>query len=483
MSSSAQPATSTARVQADRRSAATTGGPAPVDIDTLLILGAGGDLTKRLLLPGLASLLASGWQPARRPTVLGAGLDVISEESWRTRVAEAFASAEVSGRRLAPTVRHSRYVQADVTAVDDLTRLLGECEGTPAIYFALPPAVTAKVCQALRAVELPAGTVLALEKPFGVDRETAAALNEAVSALVPEERVFRVDHFLGRGDVLNILGVRFANRLFEPIWNNNHVESIEIVYDESLGLEGRAGYYDRAGALVDMLQSHLLQVMSVLMMEPLATLDEQSFRDAKAAVLRSTRLMGTPTSASRRARYTAGTIGRRALTAYSREPDVVASRGTETLAEVVVEVQTWRWKGVPVRLRSGKALGEPRKEAVVTLKPVPHLPEGLVGRETLDSVTIGFKPPRLSLSIDVSGEGDPFDLENKDAVAEIGAGDLTAYGEVLAGILDGDPLLAVRADSAEECWRILDPVIAAWKRGEVPLDTYAAGSDGPRSWR
>ena len=452
-------------------------------IGTLLVLGADGDLTRRLLLPGLATLLASDWAPGRSPRLLGAGLGELSDAAWQQRVGEAFGAASVRGRRVTETARSSRYREADVTSVEDLRGLLEECEGTPAIYFALPPAVAARACQALRLLELPEGTVLAMEKPFGTDLDGARGLNELVATLVPEDQVFRVDHFLGRSDVLNILGVRFANRLIEPVWSNQHVDRIDIRYDESLALEGRAGYYDGAGALVDMIQSHLLQVMSLLMMDPISRIDERELRDAKAEILRATRLHGSARTASRRARYTAGELGGRRIGAYTREPGVDPSRRTETLAEVTFEVHTWRWAGVPVTLRSGKALGRPRKEAMVTFKPTPYLPEGLEGANSQDALTIGFKPARLALHLDVSGPGDPFDLESADVEAQLDPGDLPAYGEVLAGILDGDPLLAVRGDNAEECWRIVAPVLDAWRSDDVPMDTYPAGSDGPRGWR
>ena len=451
-------------------------------IQTLLVLGADGDLTRRLLLPGLAALLGSDWGDRRSIQLLGAGVTELSDKHWRHRVGDAFAQGG-RGARVSGTAQRSRYRTCDVTSVEELRSLLAECHGTPAVFFALPPTITARACQALWLVELPEGTVLAMEKPFGTDRAGARELNELVSTLVPETQVFRVDHFLGRSDVLNLLGTRFANRLLEPVWSSQHIESIEIVYDESLGLEGRAGYYDKAGALVDMLQSHLLQVMALLMMDPVSRVDERELRDAKGQVLRATRLRGRPREASRRARYTAGVLGGRKLGAYSREPGVVASRRTETLAELTVEVDTRRWAGVPVNLRSGKALGRPRKEAVVTLKPTPHLPTGLVGNDIRDQVTIGFKPARLAFHLNVSGPGDPFDLETATPSAELGDGDLPAYGEVLSGILEGDPLLAVRGDNAEECWRIVEPVLDAWQEEAVPLDTYAAGSDGPASWK
>ena len=194
-----------------------------------------------------------------------------------------------------------------------------------------------------------------LEKPFGTDEASAADLNAIIGRLVPEDQIHRVDHFLGKSTVLNLLGLRFTNRLFEPMWSADHVEQVDIVFDEPLGLENRARYYDGAGALVDMIQSHLLQVLALIAMDPPASLDARDLRDRKAEALRACRVWaGDPAARRRRARYTAGTIDGRRLPGYADEPGVDPARHTETLAEVVLEVDTWRWAGVPFRLRSGQ---------------------------------------------------------------------------------------------------------------------------------
>lgn len=453
-------------------------------VGTLVVFGGSGDLTSRLLLPGLATLLASDRnRAARPPLVLGVGRSEIPASRWRSTVKKALNSAGRDHHSFDEVVAKTRFITADVTDPVHLAEVLDQCEGTPALYFALPPAITEKACAALLGCDLPPDTLIVLEKPFGTDKRSAEQLNRLLTKIVPEQQIFRVDHFVGRSEVLNILGLRFANRLLDPVWSNQHIERIELVYDEDLALEGRAGYYDTAGAMADMIQSHLLQVMATLMMEPVASLDQVSFRDAKAEVLRATSLRGTPQQASRRARYTAGTIGRRKVPRYAQEPGVDPSRNTETLAEITVEVANWRWAGVPVTLRSGKALGSPRKEVVVTLKPVPHLPKGLRGAQTNDQIVIGLKPPRFAILMDINGPGDPFDLDAAMIESPLAEGQLTAYGEVLAGVLSGDPLLSVRGDTAVECWRIVEPVAKAWKADQVPLDTYPAGSDGPKKWR
>ncbi|MDX2377952.1 glucose-6-phosphate dehydrogenase [Microbacterium sp. LRZ72] len=446
---------------------------------TLLILGASGDLTSRLLLPALGQLLTR--EPQRRVHLQGAGREEWDDERWREVVRTSFAEggADAANEVIAST----SYRQADITKPADLRALIEGARGRLALYFAVPPAVAASACDALTHVPLPAGTVLALEKPFGVDEASALRLNQTLERLVPEHQIFRVDHFLGRSTVLNLLGVRFANRVLEPVWSAEHVESVMIRFDESLGLEGRAGYYDRAGALTDMIQSHLLQVLAFVAMEPPATLDEVDLRDATTAALRATALWDdAPRTASRRARYTAGTIDGRTLPSYVDEQGVDPGRGTETLAEMTCEVRTARWAGVPFTLRSGKALAEPDAEIVIRFRPVRHLPEGFTGAADGSVLRFSLGPDRMSLELNVNGAEDPFSLERTRLHAELGEGALRAYGEVLSGILDGDATLSVRGDAAVQCWRIVQPVLAAWQAGNVPLEEYPAGSTGPASW-
>jgi glucose-6-phosphate 1-dehydrogenase len=448
---------------------------------TLLILGASGDLAARLLMPGLGKLLTA--EPERKVQLIGAGSDDLSADDWKKRVTTSFESVDASGTAVEAILKDSVYLKADVTNGDDLRKLLAACDGKPALYFALPPAVTEKACAQLRKEDLPKGSILAMEKPFGHDEASAHALNERLLELVPEDNIHRVDHFLGRSTVLNLLGLRFANRIFEPLLSNEHVESIDIVYDEELSLENRARYYDHAGAFVDMIQSHLLQVMTVLTMEAPATLSALDIRDQKALVLRATHLwQDDPAAASHRARYTAGEIDGRKLPSYVDEEGVDPANDTETLAELIVEVRNWRWSGVPIRLRSGKAVGKRRQEMLVTFKPAQHLPDGFSGTENPDRLRLGIVPDNMALEINVNGPGEPFEIDRADVCVDFGAGALTAYAEVLSGVLSDDPTLSIRGDSAEQCWRIVQPVIDAWKAGTVPLEEYAAGSAGPEGW-
>ena len=370
-------------------------------------------------------------------------------ERLDTAASRAHCRASLDGKRELKRIRTSTsYHRLDVTSGGELASLLAGLEGPVAVYFALPPKISQLACEALTPEEVPAGTRLVMEKPFGSSEESARHLNKTLAALVPEDHIHRVDHFLGKATVLNILGLRFANTFLEPVWNREHIEKVEIIFDEDLALEGRARYYDGAGALRDMIQSHLLQIMALMAIEPPASVDERDLRDAVATLLRASNIKAPYAKNTRRARYSAGSIDGRKVPDYAKEKGVDPSRNTETLAEVRVDIDNWRWQGVPFLLRSGKALGSMRKEAIVTFRPVPHLPKGFTGVDSPNQLRIGFGPDTLQFDVDVNGPGNVLSLDRATLKAELSASDLLPYGEVLEGVLSGDPLLSVPGRTA-----------------------------------
>ncbi|GAA4729796.1 hypothetical protein GCM10023328_05650 [Modestobacter marinus] len=446
---------------------------------TFVVLGGTGDLTGRLLLPGLAQLLQADALDAD-VGVLAVGREDWSEQEYRewarTRLADHAPQVPEEARdRL---VDRLGYQRGDVTAADDLRQVLARVSGRPVVYLALPNTVFLPTLEALTGVELPEGTTIAVEKPFGRDEADARELNAVLHRLVPEERAFRTDHFLAKQTVLNVLGLRFANRLFEPVWNAAHVDRVEIVFDETLGLEGRAGYYDKAGALRDMLQNHLLQQLALVAMEPPTAVDGASLAARKADVLRAVRPPADLIRDTVRGRYTAGTVQGRELPDYTSEDGVDPARETETHAELTLTIDNWRWAGVPFRLRSGKALGASRREIAVWFKPVPHLAFGDQQLEP-DVLRLGLDPDHVTVELNLNGPGEPFDLERRALDIELPPNDLSAYGLLLREMLAGDTTLSISDVEAEQSWRIVEPVLAAWAAGEVPLREYPAGSAGP----
>jgi glucose-6-phosphate 1-dehydrogenase len=450
-------------------------------IDRLVIFGAAGDLTGRYLMPALARLLAAGAAPGGL-SVLGVALEDWDRARFRSHVAERLSrhAADVAASARDDLGARLDYRRVDVTDAAQVAAALAGEERAIVAYLALPPAMAAPTIEALHAAGIPAGSRIVVEKPFGVDLASAESLNRLIARRFSERAVFRVDHFLMKQTIQNVLGLRFANRIFEPIWNRDHVARVELTWDESGALDGRAGYYDRAGALRDMIQNHLLQLACLVGMEPPLTLDERDLRDRKVDLLRAVRRL-SPEEVARltvRARYGAGRVGERTAPAYVDEPGVDPARDSETFAQVTLFVDNWRWSGVPFVLRTGKALARDRREIVIEFRPVPHLafeptcPAPNVLRLQLD-------PDRMSLALNVNGAGDPFELEVVELDTDLAPQDLPAYARLLVEVLRGDLTLAIRGDEAEESWRIVEPILAAWERGVVPLGTYPAGSDGP----
>ena len=449
-------------------------------IERLVLLGATGDLTARYLLPGLAALRSGGH--------IGDGfrLTGVGREDWGDDGFRRWASAQLdqhapefpAAARQA-VVSASEYHRADVTDPAALAAVVSGA-GPVAAYLALPPSLFAATVAALHGAGLAPGSTIVLEKPFGEDLAQATELNTLLSGVFPEDAVFRVDHFLAMTTVQNILGTRLANRTLEPLWNSAHIAHIDIVWDETLALEGRAGYYDGVGALKDMLQNHLLQLLCLVAMEPPISLDARDLRDRKLDVLRSIRPLNDHDVLrhTRRARYTSGRIDGHSVPAYVHEDGVDPAHHTETFAELELRLDNWRWHDTTFRLRTGKALTRNRKDVAVHFRPVPHLPRGMHGDPQPNVLRFGLDPE--SVAVELSGIGarahtlDPLTL-----TAQLEPAELPAYGRLLLDVFNRDPTLSIRGDEAEESWRVVTPVLDAWAKDLVPLQEYPAGSDGP----
>jgi glucose-6-phosphate 1-dehydrogenase len=454
-------------------------------IETLVLFGATGDLAGRYLLPALAALYESRRLPDNFG-VVGAARDDWDDRAFR-RHAEERLEEHAAGLPFAARERvvgGLRYRQVDLEDAGSITRVIDTAGPEPlAAYLALPPALFPVVVTALTRVGLPRGSRVAVEKPFGEDLEGAIALNALLAELsgaAGEQVLFRVDHVLGMATVHNLLGLRLANRLLEPVWNGLHIEQIDVLWEETLALEGRAGYYDQTGALKDVMQNHMLQVLSLLAMEPPPSLHERHLRDAKVAVLRSIRppARGDMGSLTRRARYAAGRIGDRAVPSYADEQGVDPERGTETFAEVVLALESPRWAGTRFVLRAGKALGRRRKEAVVRFRPVTSPPFG--GEHVAGQLRIGVDGPEdVALQLAGRQAGAAAHLTPVMLTGKPPSSGLPPYGHVLLDLLGGDSALSVRGDEAEAAWRVVTPVLEAWADGGIPLDEYPAGSAGP----
>jgi glucose-6-phosphate 1-dehydrogenase len=435
----------------------------------LVILGFTGDLARRLLLPALLRLLARG--EVEGLEVLGLGKEAWSESEVLDRL-EAFLRA-LPGTDLkawADLRRRTRYLRAELTP-EGLQGLRG-LEGDAVLYLALPPALFAQAAEALGVLGLAQERTgfrrLVVEKPFGTDLVSAQALNRALHRHFREDQIFRMDHFLGKWAVENLLATRFGNRFLEPVWRGCYVDWVEITYAETLGLEGRAAYYDGAGALRDMLQNHLMQLLALVAMEPPARLSPGSLRARKLEALRAVRPI--PEGAK-------GFAARGQYRGYREEEGVSQGSRTETYAALKLYVDDWRFQGVPFYLRSGKRLAQDRGYVALALSAVPQGCFGNVGRGHL----VFWMNPEVGLDLTLFGrslEGEglkPHTLRFRpERVPE-----RTAYEEALLAVFRGDLGHFPSEEEVEAAWAIVDPVLRAWREGEP--EVYPEGSEGPRS--
>ncbi len=443
----------------------------------IVLFGATGDLTARLLMPAFAQLASEGRLPDDL-TILGTSTKDITADAFRAHITSALAehAAGIPAEARASVVDRLDYRLGDVTDAASVKDLLGPTRGGQLVYLALPSVILERALAALSEAGLGTEDALAVEKPFGTDLASAQRLNGILAQKMPQPTVFRIDHFLTDTLVQRVLALRFMNRLFEPLLNAHHVARVDVSWLESLALEGRAGYYDRAGALKDMLQNHLMVAMSLVAMDEPARIDGASFRGARVEVLRS---IPTPTPEqigyhTVRARYGAGTIGERAVPAYVDEPGVDPSRNTETYAAVRLNLRNNRWDGVPFVLRSGKALAEDRAEIAIHLKPVVAPFEHVVSPNVL---RIGLMEPYVRVGTVINGDDLAPLRQELDLMSP--PSPRSAYANLILEMLEGHASLFIRGDEAEEAWRIVDPIVAAWRDGVVPLHTYAAGEAPP----
>jgi glucose-6-phosphate 1-dehydrogenase len=449
-------------------------------VERMVIFGASGDLTSRLLMPAVAQLAEAQLLPPGLTIVGAANTDWTSEDFRQHIGAELEKHSPVSAATRDAVVRMLSYTPSDVTSADDVRRVIGNGDHPATVtYLALPPFLLHAVLPALATAGLTTSDAVAIEKPFGTDLESARELNEILRLQLPRPTIFRIDHFLSNELVRRIVTLRFLNRVIEPLLNATHVERVDISWLESLTLEGRASYYDSAGAMKDMVQNHLMEAMALVLMEQPARIDASSFRDVRVEALRS---VATPRPAdlprtSVRARYSAGSIGTRHVPSYVDEPGVDPSRNTETYASLTVDVDSPRWAGVPFTMRSGKALAGNAAEIAIHFKPMPaYLLDRWPGVEP-NVLRLGLTDPYVRLATTLNGPEQTAETQQLEARSTPPR--FEAYAHLIHQMLQNDPMLFIRGDEAEEAWRIVDPVMQAWSVGNVPMQEYPAGGAAP----
>ena len=465
----------------------------------LVIFGATGDLAQRMLLPSLYGLQRDGLLP-QRLKILGTARSALDDEGFRTLVSESVAQrvprGEVSESHLRALVERCTYQPATLGDVPSMGRLgeriMALRDGDVVYHLSTAPRFYAPTCEALGAMGLGGrGTRVLLEKPIGHDLGSAIAINDGVSCVFDEDRVFRVDHYLGKEGVQNLLALRFGNALFEPLWNARHIAQVQITVAETVGVEGRGDYYDESGAMRDMLQNHLLQLLCLTAMEPPSQFDPSAVRNEKIKVLRSLRAIGAAEVAghSIAGQYTAGAIDGHAVPGYRDE--LGRASGTETFVALRAHIDNWRWSGVPFYLRTGKRLPRRMTEIYIQFRAVPHSifarggaqaqPNELVIRLqpderielTLMNKTPGLDRDGLKLS-QVS-----LDLDLHETFEDVRR--RLAYERLYLDAIENNGTLFVRRDETEAAWQWVDDIFAGWKAAGMAPKNYPAGTWGPAS--
>ncbi len=464
--------------------------------DAMVLFGATGDLSRRMVVPSLYFLDADGFLPNGFKVVATARA-AHTREDFVEEIREIL-QGRPEGLDEAVWTRFSArldYVACDATTAEGLAAIaphLAGCERAM-FFLAVSPSLYARICAALSESGLAtAQSRIVLEKPIGRDLETSRQINVAVGAVFDEERIFRIDHYLGKETVQNLIALRFANTLFEPLWNNLTIDHVQITVAETEGVGDRWPYYDEYGALRDMLQNHMLQLLCFVAMEPPADMDPRSVRNEKVKVLRSLRpfTRAEADKASIRGQYTKGVVAGKEAPSYEEERGQPS--GTETFVALRADIDNWRWAGVPFFLRTGKRLPERRTQIAIHFKPVPHSIFGNAAKDDLiaNRLVIDLQPDEdielllMNKAPGISKGGMrlqslPLSLSLLRTYEGPGARRRIAYERLLLDVIHGNSTLFVRRDEVEEAWRWIDGVASAWDEAGLAPKPYAAGSWGP----
>jgi len=458
--------------------------------DRLLLFGATGDLSKRMLLPSLCALDADGLLDPKLE-IVGTARSELDDRGFMNFAREALEHYLPANRRggIATFLNRLSYQTLDATDMsgfDALAKKVGTPEQGLAIFLSTAPSLFEPTIKGLEASGLAGEQVrIGLEKPLGTDLASSCIINDAVADAFPEDRIFRIDHYLGKETVQNLLALRFANILFEPLWNSAHIDHVQITVAETVGLESRVAYYDDSGALRDMVQNHMLQLLSLVAMEPPASYEATAVRDEKVKVLRSLRKVEANETVT--GQYRAGAIGGAAVPGYDEE--LGKPSDTETFVAIKAHIDNWRWKGVPFYLRTGKRLPQRTTEIIVHFRSIPHsIFSGRSARTEPNKLVIGIQPKEnitLSLMAKIPGlDRDgiglrpvPLDIAMDDAFA--GPDRRIAYERLLLDLIEGDQTLFVRRDEVEAQWEWIDAIRTEWEENAVEPKPYTAGSWGP----